>query len=174
MRNFEILPYDSNWKNLFELEVKEIQKIIGDNCLAIHHIGSTSILGLAAKPIIDILAIVKDISLIDEHSRDFEEFGYKGRGELGIPLRRFFLKGEILRTHHIHIFQENSFEIDRHLDFRDWLRSHPEDLNAYKELKISLAKKYFDDINKYCIGKDEFIDLINNKIKANKKKYMEK
>ncbi len=159
----EIKPYDLNWPSAFEIEAKRIKEALGHNCLAIHHIGSTSVPGLAAKPIIDMIPVVKDISEVDSYNVAMEALGYKAMGEYGIPLRRYFQKGLEHRTHNIHVFEQNNPEIDRHLKFRDWMRTHPEDMQAYADLKKNLAIRFKNDIFSYCLGKEDFIAAIDKK-----------
>jgi GrpB-like predicted nucleotidyltransferase (UPF0157 family) len=159
----QVVPYDPNWPHIFEKEATLIRQALGDNCLVIHHIGSTSVPGLAAKPIIDMIPVVRDITKVDNHNSMMEVLGYKAMGEYGIPLRRYFQKGIEIRTHNIHIFEVNNPEIDRHLKFRDWMRTHSEDMQAYAELKKNLAATFKDDIFSYCLGKEDFIAAIDKK-----------
>jgi len=159
----EIKPYDPNWLSAFEIEAKRIKEALGHNCLAIHHIGSTSVPGLAAKPIIDMIPVVKDITEVDSYNAAMEALGYKAMGEYGIPLRRYFQKGLEYRTHNIHVFEQNNTEIDRHLKFRDWMRTHPDDMQAYAELKKNLAIRFKNDIFSYCLGKENFVAAIDRK-----------
>lgn len=153
-----VLPYDPQWSILYQQEAQAIRQILGDNLVAIHHIGSTSVPGLCAKPIIDILPVVRNLDAVDACNAQFQALGYEAMGEWGIPGRRYFRKGGDNRTHHIHIFrQDNHSEIDRHLAVRDFLRSHPADAEAYGKLKMSLAKQYPENIEAYCDGKDAFV-----------------
>jgi GrpB-like predicted nucleotidyltransferase (UPF0157 family) len=133
--------------------------------VAIHHIGSTAIPQIHAKPIIDMLVEVKDITKIDVQSSALEALGYEAMGEFGISGRRFFRKGNEagIRTHHLHGFEVNSAQIERHLAFRDYMISHPEDAQQYSELKRELANKYHDNIQGYMDGKDGFIKEIDLK-----------
>jgi GrpB-like predicted nucleotidyltransferase (UPF0157 family)/GNAT superfamily N-acetyltransferase len=162
-RKVEVVPYDPNWPAMFEKEAKLIRQALGDNCIAIHHIGSTSVPGLSAKPVIDILPVVKDILAVDQRTSYMESLGYEAKGENGMAFRRFFQKGTSERTHHVHVYEEGDPEVDRYLKFRNWLRSHPEDAKAYASLKASLAQKFPQDILKYCFGKDEFVASIDAK-----------
>lgn len=159
MRNIVVVSYDPMWSERFEKEAKAIKAILGDLLLEIHHIGSTSVPGLAAKPVIDILPVVRDITLVDAFNPPFEAIGYEPMGENGIPGRRFFRKGGAEhRSHHLHIFgTDNTTDIHRHLAFRDYLRTHPEVADEYASLKQTLARKFPHDINAYCDGKDAFI-----------------
>ncbi|MXJ74052.1 GNAT family N-acetyltransferase, partial [Escherichia coli] len=134
----------------FEQEAEGIKKALGGNCIEIHHIGSTSVPGLAAKPIIDMIPVVLDISKVDSANAAMQVLGYEAKGEYGIPFRRYFQKGYNLRTHHAHIFERGNSEIERHLKFRDWMRAHPEDREAYACLKQELAHQHPYDITAYC------------------------
>lgn len=158
MRKIEVVKYDSSWPKLFEKEKQLIQEILKDECLAIYHIGSTSVPLLAAKPIIDIMPVVKDIKNVDDYQKQFEMIGYEYLGENGIPGRRFLTKGGDDRTHHIHIFQMDDYEnIDRHLAVSEYLKSHRKVANEYAKLKKKLAQQYTYDNLGYCNGKDEFV-----------------
>lgn len=159
----EVVPYDPQWPKLFESEALLIQQALGDNCLAVHHIGSTSVPGLSAKPIIDILPVVKDILQVDTATKAMERLGYEAKGEYGIAFRRYFQKGSDVRTHNVHVFEEGDPEISRYLRFRDWMRIHNDDAQAYATLKIELALKFPQDILKYCFGKDAFVASIDAK-----------
>jgi GrpB-like predicted nucleotidyltransferase (UPF0157 family) len=162
-RSIEVVPYNPNWPIYFEEEAKLIKAALGSNCIAIHHIGSTSVPSLSAKPIIDMIPVVKSIRDVDTKNAEMLALGYEAKGENGIPFRRLFGKGIALRTHHVHIFEQNSLEIERHLKFRDWMRNHISDREAYAQLKINLAQQFPNDIMSYCLGKDEFIASIDAK-----------
>lgn len=159
----EVVPYKNEWPEQFKAEAKLIQQTLGDNCLEVHHIGSTSVPSLVAKPIIDILPVVKNILLVDQAIQTMGQIGYEAKGEYGIPFRRYFQKGNIQRTHNVHIFEEGNPEIERHLKFRDWMREYKSDREAYAKLKIELALKFPHDIKSYSLGKDAFIADIDSK-----------
>lgn len=143
---------------MFDAEAVKIKNILGENCVEVHHIGSTSVVGLAAKPIIDIMPIVYNLEDVDNVATEFEKIGYEYMGEFGIPGRRYLRKGGDERTHHIHIFSKNSFyDIERHLAVRDYLRTHKDVCKKYADLKIQLANLYPYDIEGYCDGKEEFV-----------------
>jgi GrpB-like predicted nucleotidyltransferase (UPF0157 family) len=165
MRKVEVVPYTSNWQEAFEVESKSVADALGENVVTIHHIGSTAIPSIYAKPIIDLLVEVKDIIKVDELSSAMESLGYEVMGEFGIPGRRFFRKDnqENVRTHHVHTFGIASDQVERHLAFRDYMLAHPEDAQKYSELKRELARKYPENINKYMDGKDGFIKEIDKK-----------
>lgn len=158
-----VVPYDDSWPSRFEEEAKEIKIALGENCVEIYHIGSTSVPQLAAKPVIDMLPVVLDITKVDDANNAMLALGYEAKGEYGMPFHRYFQKGGNQRTHQAHVFAVGSPEIERHLKFRDWMKNHPKDRDAYARLKQNLARKYSDDINAYCLGKDEFIASIDKK-----------
>jgi GrpB-like predicted nucleotidyltransferase (UPF0157 family) len=162
-RKVEVVPHNPDWRSLFEIESNQIAIALGENVIAIHHIGSTSIETIYAKPIIDILVEVSSIDKVDEQNSSMQLLGYQCMGEFGIKDRRFFLKDnqDGIRTYHIHIFEVGSVHIARHLTFRDYLNIHIEDALAYSLLKRSLAEKYPHDIESYMDGKQDFIREID-------------
>jgi GrpB-like predicted nucleotidyltransferase (UPF0157 family) len=165
VRKVQVVPHNSQWQTEFEIESTRIQAALGGNVVAIHHIGSTAILGIYAKPIIDLLVEVKDITAVDGQNSAMELLGYKAMGEFGIPDRRFFRKDnpEGIRTNHVHSFPAGSEQVHRHLAFRDYMIAHPEEAHAYSELKRRLAIEYPTNIDGYMDGKDGFIQEIDQK-----------
>lgn len=155
----QVLPYNPNWPDIFKAEAQKIQEALGDNCITIHHIGSTSVPGLAAKPVIDMIPVVKDIELVEHATSKMEALGYEAKGEYGMLFRRYFRK----ENANIHIYEQNSGEIERCVLFRDWMRTHPEDKQTYADLKTTLATQYPEDILKYCFGKEAFVISIDEK-----------
>jgi GrpB-like predicted nucleotidyltransferase (UPF0157 family) len=163
-KTIEIIPYNSQWPQLYESEAAPIKKTLGSNCLAIHHFGSTSIVGLSAKPKIDILAVVKNFSSIDIPA--LKLIGYEYRGEV-IPSGRYFVKEN--PKIHLHIFEEDNPWVEHNLIFRDWLRTHDADRDAYAKLKQDLANQHTDGM-KYNRAKTEFINKIVKKAINEKEK----
>lgn len=147
------------WASAFAEESARISATLGGVLAAIHHIGSTAIPGIRAKPIIDMLAVVDDLAELDTAAVRMEALGYEVMGEFGIPGRRYFRKDneQGVRTHQVHAFQTGSPQIERHLAFRDYLRVHPERALEYDALKARLAAQFPDDISGYTDGKDDFI-----------------
>ena len=165
INQIEVVSYNSDWPKEFAIEAARVREALGDNYLEIHHVGSTAVLQLAAKPIIDMLPVVKDIYAVDRCLNAMQALGYEAKGEFGIPFRRYFQYRKNSKAYNIHIFEQANPEIERHLKFRDWLRDSPKDRNAYAELKQNLAQKFPKDIMSYCLGKEEFItNIITNKI----------
>lgn len=153
-----VVDYDPEWPELFEAEAALVREIAGDNLITVFHIGSTAVPGLMAKPIIDMLPVVRDVSALDAITPKFAAIGYEAMGELGLPGRRYFRKGGVNRTHQIHAYRfDNVSEITRHLAFRDYLRERREAREAYGELKAALAARFPNDIEAYCDGKDRFV-----------------
>lgn len=159
----KIVTYSAEWPHLFEVEKNLIANTLGDNLVDVYHIGSTAVPGLSAKPVIDIMPVVKDILKVTNAITAMEQLGYEYKGEYGIPFRRYFQKGGTTRTHNVHIYEQGNPEIDRHLKFRDWMRTHEDDSDAYGRIKTELALKYHHDIMHYCLGKESFITDIDTK-----------
>lgn len=159
--NIFVVDYDPQWDIKYTEESEKIKDVLGDELVEIHHIGSTAVAGLKAKPIIDMMPVVKDINKVDDFNKLFIALGYEPMGELGISGRRYFRKGGDNRTHQIHIFQQgNDHHIIRHLAVRDYLRQHPETVWEYGDLKTKLATLYPKDIDGYCDGKDSFMQKL--------------
>ena len=167
-RKVEVVPHNPLWQDAFEAEADLIADILGDNVAAIHHIGSTAIPNIYAKPIIDILVAVGDITQVDDRNLAMESLGYEAMGEFGIPDRRYFRKCNRFgtRTHHVHTFEVGSVQIERHLAFRDYMRTHTDDARQYSQLKQQLAGRYPQDIEGYMDGKDGFIKDMDKKAAA--------
>jgi len=162
--NIELVPYTPEWEATFKVEATRLTHALEDTFLDMHHIGSTAIPGIVAKPIIDILPVVKDIQAVDRLTPSIEALGYEARGEFGMPGRRFFTKRENgKRTFNIHIFQEGHPDIERHLRFRNYMRDHPDEAAAYSDLKKELMSKFPDDMEQYCWGKEDFVKAIELK-----------
>ena len=154
-----IAPYDPLWPQAFAVAASEVASAMGGNLMDIHHIGSTAIPGICAKPIIDMLAVVADLAAVDQLSARMESLGYEPMGEFGIAGRRYFRRNNAAgdRTHQVHTFPSGSEHIQRHLAFRDFIRAHATIAGQYAELKQRLAEAHPHDMNAYMDGKDGFI-----------------
>lgn len=137
----QLMPHDPNWKTSYQTEAPAIQRALGVNAVRIHHIGSTSIANIVAKPIIDILVEVNELMTVDKYTADMTDIGYEAKGAYGMDGRRYFRKHDKngTRTHHIHVFECDSPHAVRHLAFRDYLIAHPEVAKDYSDLKAQLA-----------------------------------
>jgi len=166
-RKIKVVPHDPNWSKLFKAEANKLAAVLGQEAIAIHHIGSTAMPNISAKPIVDILVEVHDIKKIDEFNEGMMKLDYQPKGEFGIPGRRFFIKGgDATRTHHVHMFQTGDTEVERYLNFRDYMIAHPEEAQAYSRLKEKLAQRFPEDIEGYMAGKDGFIKETDRKAQA--------
>lgn len=157
-QHITVVNYDPEWPSKYVRERDYITEILKENCISIYHIGSTSVPGLAAKPIIDIMAVVRSLEKVDTVAEKFSEIGYEYLGEFGITGRRYLRKGGDERTHQIHIFQADDWNnIGRHLAFRDYMHTHEKERNEYAKIKKDLAQKFPYDIDGYCDGKENFV-----------------
>lgn len=161
-----VMPYDVKWKQAFTNIKSELEAVLGDLALRIEHVGSTSVEGLSAKPVIDIDVVIKDTSILEPVISALAKIGYRHEGDLGIPGREAFkYEGkEHLMKHHLYVCVEDSSELKRHLAFRDYLRSHPEAADEYSRVKVEGALLYPYDIDKYIEHKSPFIENIYAKI----------
>jgi GrpB-like predicted nucleotidyltransferase (UPF0157 family) len=159
MSKVEVVPHDPLWREAFEAEAKHVAAALGENVVDVHHIGSTAIPDIYAKPIVDLLVEVRDIAEVDGRGSAMESLGYEVMGEYGIPGRRYFRKDnrEGVRTRHVHAFEAGSAEVERHLAFRDYMRAHAGEAQRYSELKRKLAEEHPRSIDGYMDGKDGFI-----------------
>jgi GrpB-like predicted nucleotidyltransferase (UPF0157 family) len=158
----ELHPYDPDWPAVFERERELIAPLFPVPPLLIEHMGSTSIRGLPAKPIIDLIVLVDDVATARAAIPALEATGYSFWVDNPDTTKLYLVKGlppAPRRTHHLHIYDDEP-EVRRHLIFRDHLRSHPEAVAAYVALKEDLAMRYRDDREAYTEGKAVFIDEI--------------
>lgn len=167
----EIVSYDENWGEKFELEERKLRKVFSEYAFAIEHVGSTSIPGLSAKPIIDISVGVNNLEEVMQFKDKLEEIGYEYRDKSGKNGERyFFAKGSSdNRTHYLHIIKFNSQEWKKNLFFRDYLRNNYESMKEYEKLKITLSKQFADNRPKYTEAKSKFISDILKKMLNNHK-----
>ncbi|RCS42228.1 GrpB family protein [Bremerella cremea] len=156
-RIIEVVPSDPNWWFAYQIESSRLAEVLGDVLVLAHHIGSTAVPALAAKPVIDILLEVTDLAALDAKEIAMQQLGYTPRGELGIAGRRFYLRGLVQRTHHVHAFVQGSPDVLRHLAFRDYLVAHPSVALQYAQLKQQCAAACDNDNDKYCEGKQAFV-----------------
>ncbi len=167
----EIEPYNPNWPNLFQEEKSLLSEILkSDNLLEIRHFGSTSVPGISAKPIIDIMVIVKSLEVAKaEYLPLMESINYIYWPEDHLAdSRMWFVKGMPpygkKRTHHVHIVQEDNPDYIKRLKFCEYLRNNKAIADEYAELKIKLASKHTNDREAYTDAKADFIIRINNSI----------
>lgn len=155
-----LAEHDPTWTREFSHEVQRLRPAFGTLLFELHHVGSTAVPGILAKPVIDILAIVSDVHALDPQAATFEALGYEVMGEFGLAGRRYFRKDDSVgvRTHHVHAYaRDSASEIERLLDFRDYLREHPATAHAYSDLKQALVERCHGDMRCYSDGKTAFI-----------------
>ena len=160
MKKFiEIVDYNPEWPSLFEIEKERIINVIKEYIVSIHHIGSTSVEGLGAKPIIDILVEVNVFPPSKQIVFGLERLEYVNMGEAGFERRYWFKKGDP-RKYHVHIVQEESEITKKAITFRDFLRNNKDKAKEYEALKRKEAKGKVLDNNEYAISKNNFVDSI--------------
>lgn len=170
----KVVPYDPNWPHEFKLEENLLKSTLDDNYIAIHHIGSTSVPGLAAKPKIDILAVVQKRPLT---IKNLETAGYEYRGEFNVPLHYMFRKrGKI--DFNLHVYESDHSDIELLLMFRDYLRNNISARDEYAALKNKLLESdsSFEKNNSiytgYTLGKNDFICSILEKVNFNRLRFV--
>ena len=154
-----IVDYDPEWPALYAREEARIRSILGDRVVEIHHTGSTSVPGLAAKPIIDITLAVPDSSDEPAYVPDLEAGGYR----LNIREPHWFehrtFKGPDTNVN-LHVFSPGCQEIERMVGFRDWLRTHPEDRELYLQTKRDLSTRTWAYVQNYADAKTPVVEAI--------------
>jgi GrpB-like predicted nucleotidyltransferase (UPF0157 family) len=158
---YTFTDYSPDWPAEFNAEAERLTALLGDVLVAVHHIGSTSVPGLAAKPIIDLLPLVCSILDMDERRPMLEQAGYVAWGEYGLAGRRYFTKDRNgYRTHNLHCYQADDPDVERHLAFCAYLRHHPQASQEYESLKRWIYARHPADIAAYNDGKDAWIKQI--------------
>ncbi len=159
-RTVQIVDYDPRWPAMFEDEKSRIMDAVGEWLVDVQHVGSTSVPGLAAKPIIDMMPTLRDLGDARHCIAPLEALGYEyvPQFETILPERRYFRRGEVqIYSHHVHMVQADTAFWRRHIEFRDYLREHPEAAREYAALKRELAERYRTDRVAYTDAKTEFI-----------------
>lgn len=159
MSKIEVVDYRPEWQSYFESLKQHLMDNIHVKDIKIEHIGSTSVIGLAAKPIIDLVIIFNDLSEFEELKTDLERIHYIHVGDQGITGREVFKSAfpTEFPTHHLYAASKDAPALKNHLTLRDHLRKHPDDVKAYGNLKKRLAISYPNDIDSYIEGKTDFI-----------------
>ena len=156
-----IEDYTGEWLEAFEEERDRLVAAVGLLAIAIEHVGSTSVPGLCAKPVIDIAIGVTDLLTGKECIGPLSDIAYEYKGDAGIPGRHFFAKGNPEnRTHYVHVEPLNGVLWRNHILFRDYLRCHPDEAATYGQLKRALAEKFIEDRDAYALGKNNYIETI--------------
>jgi len=150
-------PYNSNWIVQFQELKSLIWPTVQDVAISIEHVGSTSVPGLAAKPVIDIDIVIGDMSQLDHVIKALASIGYEHRGNLGIVEREAFRTQQPLHKHNLYVCPQSSMALRNHLSLRDSLRASTSLRDEYAAIKYRLATDFPDSIDNYVEGKTEFI-----------------
>ncbi len=159
-RKVELVAYNPQWARLANEQASKLRCALGASLVQVEHIGSTAIPGIVAKPVLDLMPIVSDLKAADDNSEAVRLLGYEWHGEFGIPGRRFCtLSCPVSGTRlvHLHIFQLDSAHIDRHLAFRDYLRTHTDEARAYEAVKQRAASLHRESPQAYTEAKSGWI-----------------
>lgn len=156
-----ISDYDPHWPAMFEAERLRIREKLGQLVREIHHVGSTAVPGMKAKPEIDLLIVVNNISEIEAINSGMAELGYDVRGECRIEGRHYYSKNtRSVRTHKAHVCEIFHSNVARQIAFRDYMRDHHKDAQEYAELKLSLVQSNSMGMAEYLEGKRNYIEGI--------------
>lgn len=164
----ELVPHNPAWAERALAEARRLRGALGETLLTVHHIGSTAIPGIAAKPVVDLLPVVADLAALDAARPAVEALGYVWRGEFGLAGRRYcVLAGpDGRRAVQAHCYQADSPEVERHLVFRDYLRAHPEQAAAYEAEKRRAARLHPHDSLAYNGEKNDWIQAAEQRAAA--------
>ncbi len=158
-----VVPYDPAWPAFFASIKAHLAVALGETALAIEHVGSTSVPGLAAKPIIDIDAVIASEADLPQAIGKLAGVGYQHEGEIGIVGRHAFRQPDGLPKHHLYVCAVGNAELKRHLAFRDHLRENDHDAQAYGDLKQELAQRFGSDRDGYTEAKTAFVEKMLRK-----------
>jgi GrpB-like predicted nucleotidyltransferase (UPF0157 family) len=156
-RTVVVVDYDEEWPRRFEDLRARIWPVVADVAIRIEHVGSTSVPGLAAKPIVDMTVVVTGRRDVAPTIERLATLGYRHRGDLGIEGREAFDHDRDWPRHNLYVCPEGSIGIVNQLAVRDYLRAHPDAARDYAELKKRLAAQFPDDIDSYVFGKTDFV-----------------
>lgn len=161
-----VVPYDPNWKSEFERLSTFLSSVCGSSIVSIHHVGSTSVPGLWAKPILDVDIEITSMTDFETVKEKLMRVGYRHEGDLGILGREAFkYDTSAFMCHHLYVCVSDSLELKRHLAFRDHLKSHPDDRQAYGDVKAKAALAHPKDIDAYMNAKNGIIQTIYSKLR---------
>ena len=167
-REMLLVPYDGGWAEQFEEIKAELTAIFGELAVDIQHFGSTAVKGMRAKPIIDVMVIVNDISAVDTLNERMKTAEYVAKGENGIEGRRYFQKfaaDGVNHTQHIHCYEKDNPHAADELMFRDYLSENKEAFDAYLKVKTEAAEKFRFSPSEYTDYKTACIKEIMEKAK---------
>ena len=160
----ELVDHDPNWNHAFSVLSNELRLMIPAEVCLFFHIGSTSIPGICAKPVLDVLGTTPSLALFDSNKEVFEKIGFTWKGEFGISGRRYMPLYDdtgLTAFVHLHVFQSDATEVKANIGFRDQLRSQLELALEYNSLKLKLASEFAGQREKYSRAKSDFIQKIS-------------
>lgn len=158
-----LVAYSESWPAFARGEAERLHAALDSILLDVHHVGSTAIPWISAKPIVDLIPVVRDLAALDAARERLETHGYAWWGEYGIAGRRFCTRNDAddgRRVVNAHFYAEGDPEIERHVAFRDYLRANPDVARQYETLKTELAARYRDDVAAYADAKTPWIRSI--------------
>lgn len=155
-----VVEYDPDWVLIFEQIRDFVLPAVNDLVIGIEHVGSTSVPGLAAKPIVDVDVVVDNHEDVRIAVRRLTVLGYVHEGDLGVTGREAFVPPKSMIWHHLYIVPVDNLEYKRHILVRDYLKRHPGEAKQYGDLKLELAERFRNDRSAYSDGKSEFITRI--------------
>jgi GrpB-like predicted nucleotidyltransferase (UPF0157 family) len=156
----ELVPHRAEWAGMAAAEAARLNDALGEVLIAVHHIGSTAIPGIKAKPIIDLIPVVADIERLDAAASRLEALGFDYLGEFGLPGRRYCRRNDAAtgkRLVQLHCYARGNPEIDRHIAFRDYLRANPSIALQYEAEKLRAAALHPDNTLDYNAAKNDWI-----------------
>lgn len=159
-RTIEVVSYDPSWPVQFAEIRMRVGAALGDLCIGVEHVGSTSVPGLWAKPIIDVDVVISSRLLFPAVRERLESLGYAHRGNLEIPGREAFQRPEGTHPHHLYVCSVDTPNLHDHLLLRDALRARPDLRDRYAAVKREMAALHPDDIDAYIDGKGPVIEEI--------------
>lgn len=161
--NIAVVQYDPSWVHLFEKLRDFVFPVLSDFVITIEHVGSTSVPGLAAKPIVDMDVVVSTQADVQIAIQRLSTLGYVHEGDLGTVGLHAFIPPDDVPWHHLYVCTVENPEYKRHILFRDYLRSHLEDSKKYGDLKLEHAQKFQNDRAAYTNSKSEFVKEVLNR-----------
>jgi GrpB-like predicted nucleotidyltransferase (UPF0157 family) len=159
----EIVPHSGRWATMAAAETLRLKAALGDVLVAVHHVGSTAIADIKAKPIVVLLPVVRDLAGLDAKEGAIRALGYRWFGEFGLPGRRYCYAVDPVtgkRTFQLHWYAQDNTQIARHLAFRDYLIAHPTLAKEYEAEKLRAASVRSDDVNAYNAEKNDWIKRV--------------
>lgn len=174
MKTIVVVSYNPDWQREFEQFKAVYEPLLAGHIVSVEHVGSTSVVGLAAKPILDIDIVIENRDKLAVIAKLLGSIGYEHRGDYGVPGREAFkpiiphvpFMGAM--EHHLYVCIDGCLSLRNHLALRNYLRSNPEAVEAYGTLKMQLAKRFPHDLDSYLDGKTDLIVDILKKCRFNK------